>query len=193
MSLRAKRSNLGQSPHRRESSVWFAPLARLAIRVKQVASPKTPLHRHGQAQSLFNNPTPTEAGHRANLGRDSTTRRLDLRNRNRNRNHLRLERSHPTANCPIGRARSFGANRAHTRHAPARRAAQRQAQSKQDWAREEPPAPMPPRRGRPLTPGSIRALLSPEENLRGNVPLWRLTNPEARPDRRYVRVARLLP
>jgi hypothetical protein len=84
-------------------------------------------------------PNPTAGGHRANLDRGRTTPHAGCRNRN----HLRSKRSHPTANCPIGRASGLGANRVHSRHLPARRTAQRQAQSKQDWAREAQPAPMP--------------------------------------------------
>src|SRR5215813_12561689 len=45
----------------------------------------------------MDNSNPTEEVHRANLDRDCTTPRPGRRNRN----HLRSERSHPTANCPI--------------------------------------------------------------------------------------------
>jgi len=97
----------------------------------------------GCAFHPIDNPSPTEGEHRANRDRDDTSPRPGRRNRN----HLRLERNHPTANCPIGRASGSGGSHVHSRHAPARSVVPRQARSRLAWAREGPPAPMPPMLG----------------------------------------------
>ena len=73
----------------------------------------------------------------------------------------------PLPICPIGRANGSGANRVHSRHAPARRAAPCQARSRLAWAREGPPAPLPPKLGRRQPRRSTRASLSPLESLNG--------------------------
>jgi hypothetical protein len=73
-------------------------------------------------RSLWITPTPPREETAPNLGRDCTTRRPGRRIHN----HLRLERSHPTANFPTGRASGSGANRVHSHRAPARSAVPRQ-------------------------------------------------------------------
>lgn len=81
--------------------------------------------KSARASSATDNANPI-GGHHANLGRDSTTQRS-----NPGRDHanspgprpspgrdLRLERSHPNANNPTGRASGADANRDRNRHLP---------------------------------------------------------------------------
>jgi len=117
--------------------------------------------RKGGPVASIDNPNPTEAGHRANLGRGRTTPRPGRRNCN----HLRLERSHPTANCPIGHASGSGANRVHSHRAPARPAVAHQVRSRRAWTITGSPVPMPPRLGLGQTPGSRCAFPSPWQKI----------------------------
>ena len=109
----------------------------------------------------IDNPNPTEGGRRANLGRGRTTPRPGRRNRN----HLRLERNHPTANCPIGHASGSGANLVHSHRAPARPAVAHQVRSRRAWTITGSPVPIPPWLGQGQTPGSRSAFPSPWQKI----------------------------
>jgi hypothetical protein len=81
------------------------------------------------------NPNPMVEERCAKRGADSTSRR-----RSRRKDHPRPERSHPIANCPIGRASGAGASRVRSRHAPALGMAQRQARLGSPCLEPEQPA-----------------------------------------------------
>ena len=117
--------------------------------------------REGAPVASIDNSNPTKAVLRANLGMDSTSLRPSRRT-----DDLK-ERNHPIANWPIGRASGSGANRVHSRRAPARTAVPHLARSRPALARAVSPVPTPPTLGRRRVPGSMPAFLSPWRNLNG--------------------------
>ena len=113
-------------------------------------------NKKGRAFTSIGNPNLSEAVPCASLGRDGSNLR------SRRRGDPRSEYSGPSANRPIDRASGLGANRVHSRRAPARTAVPRQVRSRRAWVTRGQPVLMPPRLGRWQMQGSKRAFQSPK-------------------------------